>query len=167
MSYLLYMCWSRQYGFNVEMRSHRNQKRRDSNPGPPGKKPPLGHLSHHISLCLKTIKIYFRLFFTDIARHRCSATQGCGRQCKINMQLWDGGWHPLLGEVVQRWPGVLPVRSKWQTKITSLPTKRNPCWRKLTYLDYIVLCFILYMLTLQSLNLCHVLSVYRRWVSDT
>ena len=38
------------YGFNLKMQSHRNQKRRDSNPGPPGKKPLLCHLSHRTSL---------------------------------------------------------------------------------------------------------------------
>ena len=40
---LIIKCWCRQYGFNLEMPSHRNQKGWDSNPGPPGKKPPLCH----------------------------------------------------------------------------------------------------------------------------
>ena len=58
----IFTCWSRQYGFNLEMRYHRNQKWRDSNPSQPGKKPPLCHLSHRTSIIVLLVQLEFNFF---------------------------------------------------------------------------------------------------------
>ena len=74
--------------------------------------------------------VRFRLLRADPSRHWRSSASGRRRQRKTDLQLWDGGRHLVLGQVVQGWPGVLQIRPKRSAKASSLPAKRNPRWCK-------------------------------------